>query len=130
MWRLWVILSTLIFSCLFQLFKNVDAAGGTYVPPEYGHGFPFSDMVLSPENYVFALFEHLNAFLISIVIFKMENKYVIAMLTYCTIQFFDLADHLLTYSTPWFDGPPTFNHLKVAIFGLSMIFEKYGRSHS
>lgn len=129
MWRLWIILATLIFSCLYQLFPNLEAIGAPYVPPENGWEFPFSDMKLSPENWVFYLFQHVNPFLISVILLVVEKRYRIAMLTYAIIQFIDLVDHVLTYSTPWFDGPPTFNHLKVGIFGLSMLFEKYGHNN-
>lgn len=128
MWKLWVILATLVLGCVYQLFPNLEAIGEPYTPPENGWGFPFSDMKLSPENWVFYLFQHVNPFLIAVVLFATEKKYLVAMLTYAAIQFVDLADHLLTFSEPWFDGPPTFNHIKVGIFGLSMLFEKkYGR---
>lgn len=112
---------------MYQLFPNLEAIGEPYEPPENGWGFPFGDMKLSPENWVFYLFQHVNPFLIAYVLFRVEPKYHYAMLTYVIIQFVDLVDHLLTFSTPWFDGPPTFNHLKVGIFGLSMLYEKYGR---
>lgn len=127
MWRLWLILSTLVFSCLYQFFPNTEAIGGVYELPANGWGFPFSDMKLSPENYVFAFFEHFNPFVISVILFSVWKKYRVAMVTYVCIEFTDLVDHVLTYSEPWFNGPPTFNHLKVLFFGASIIYEKYGR---
>lgn len=127
MWRLWLILSTLVFSCLFPFFPNTEAIGGVYELPANGWGFPFSDMKLSPENYVFGFFEHLNQFLISLVLFSVWKQYKVAMTVYVLIQFIDFADHVLTYSEPWFDGHPTFNELKVGIFGLSILYEKYGK---
>lgn len=127
MWRLWIIEATLVFSCLFQFFPNTEAIGGVYELPENGWGFPLSTMKLSPENYVFAFFEHLNPFLIAIVLYSVWPQYRIAMTIYVIIQGADLLDHVLTYSEPWFNGPPTFNHLKVLIFGLSMYQERHGR---
>jgi hypothetical protein len=110
---LWV---TLVFSTLFLLF-NIEG--------EYSY-FPFSEMNLNPQLYVYYLFEHVNQILVPVGVY-LARKHTRALIVFVCIQFIDAIDYTLFYSNPWFDGPPTFNHLKVGVFGLTILYERYGR---
>lgn len=128
MGRLLLMLGYLIGSTLYQFFPNYEAANiCDYKNPENGWGFLFSDMVLSPQNWVYAFFQHVGEIILSGVILYSWNAYRVALWTFFLLHVVDTLDYCLTYSNPWFNGPPSFNHIKVLLFGLSIIFEKYGR---
>jgi len=111
-----ILWATLAFSTLFLLFSS-----------EGSHSyFPFSDMLLNPQNYVYFLFEHVNQVLVPIGVY-LARKYVLALLVFVGLHLIDTADYLLTYSTPWFNIPLTMNTIKVSIFGLTILYEKYGK---
>ena len=111
-----ILWATLAFSTLFLLFSTDG---------QYSY-FPFSDMVLNPQNYVYFLFEHINQILVPIGVY-LGRKYVFALLVFVGLHFIDTVDYLVTYSTPWFTIPLTMNTIKVGIFGLTILYEKYGR---
>lgn len=111
-----ILWATLVFSTLFLLFSSEGA---------YSY-FPFSDMVLNPQSYVYFLVDHINEILIPIGVY-LARKHTRALIVFVCIQFIDAIDYTLFYANPWFDGPPTFNHLKVGIFGLTILYERYGR---
>lgn len=126
--RLLLLLGYLILSVLYQFFPNyAQAQICDYKNPENGWGFPFSDMTLSPEMWVYAFCQHIGEIILSGVILYSWNAYRVALWTFFLLHVADTLDFCLTYSNPWFNGPPTFNHIKVLLFGLSIIFEKYGR---
>lgn len=93
-------------------------------------GFPFSDMVLTTETWFYFLFEHLIVLMLSVVIFMGSEKYKVAIFTFLVISLIDTVDYCLTYGGPWWNGPPTWNHIKVFLFGTSILYEKYGLSRN
>ena len=118
----------LIGSTLYQLFPNYEQAGiCDYKNPENGWGFPLSGMILSPQNWAFAFFQHVQEIILAGIILYSWKEYRISLWTFFLLHVADTIDYCLTYSTPWFEGPPTFNHMKIAIFGLTILFEKYGK---
>lgn len=115
MGRLLLILSTLIFSTLF-LFYN----------PQGEIGFVFSDYKVPIQTYYYFLFEHLILVILAYVIFTLEPRYKISAMTFIAIQIVDTFDYILTYGEPWFDSKVfTWNTIKVCVFGLAIIFERY-----
>lgn len=109
-----LLLTTLLFSTLFLF----------YVPT--GRiGFLFSDVVLNADTYVYFLFEHIILIILAWVIYSLTNDKIIFL--YLVIQIIDTFDYILNYGEPWFAGPFTWNTIKVGIFGIAILYEKYGR---
>ena len=113
--RLLLLLTTLVFSVLFLFFK-----------PTGEIGFPYSDMVLSGENYFFYLFEHLGPVLLAVVILELEPRYRIAVTVFLVIQIIDTLDYILFYGERWTPYLPTWNVLKVGIMGLAIFIDMRG----
>ena len=88
-------------------------------------GFPFSDMVLNADTYVYFLFEHIILIILSWIIYDRTKDNIV--LLYLIIQMLDTLDYLLTYGEPWFGTILTWNTIKVGIFGIAILYEKYGR---
>ena len=88
-------------------------------------GFPFSDMVLNADTYVYFLFEHIILIILSWIIYDRTKDNIV--LLYLIIQMLDTLDYLLTYGEPWFRTILTWNTIKVGIFGIAILYEKYGR---
>jgi hypothetical protein len=110
--RLILLLTSLAFSVLFML-----------INPTGQIGFPFSDMVLSSENYFYYLFEHLVPVLLSVVILELEPKYRLAVTVFLIIQIIDTLDYVLFYGERWTPYLPTWNVLKVGIMGLTIFID-------
>lgn len=110
-----ILLASLAFSTLFLLFSSEG---------QYSY-FPFSGVLLNPQSYVYFLFEHINAVLVPIGVY-LARRYKRALIIFVCIQAIDTIDYTLFYANPWFDGPPTFNHVKVFVFGLTILYERYG----
>ena len=111
-----ILWASLVFSTLFLLFSSEG---------EYSY-FPFSDMLLNPQSYVYFLFEHVNDILVPVGVFLARQR-TKALIIFVCIQSVDLLDYVLIYAEPWFDNLITYNTLKVAIFGGAIIYEKYGK---
>lgn len=110
-----LLLITLVFSTLFLF----------YVPTGK-MGFAFSDMVLNADTYVYFLFEHIILIILSWIIYDATKDKIV--LLYFLIQVIDTFDYILTYGEPWFDSSIlTWNTIKVGIFGVAILYEKYGR---
>lgn len=89
-------------------------------------GFLFSDMFLSKKQWVFSFMEHLIRFVLAIVILIGSKQYRLALWTFVCIEFVEIIDYILTYGEPWFDSKVfTWNTIKVGIFGLTILYEKY-----
>lgn len=117
MGRLFLILSTLIFSTLFLFFN-----------PQGEMGFLFSDYKVPIQTYYYFLFEHLILVILAYIIFELEPRYKIAAMTFIVIQVIDTTDYILNYGEPWFDNKVfTWNTIKVGLFSIAMVYEKYGR---
>lgn len=112
-----LMLSTLVFSTLF-LYYNA--------PGEIG--FPFSDMVIPAQTWIYFLFEHLILIILSLVIYDLTREYKMSALVFVLIQVIDTVDYCLTYGEPWFDSRVfTWNTIKVGIMSISILYEKHGQ---
>lgn len=114
--KLFLLWLTLIFSILFLFYQPTGEVG-----------FPFDDMKLSAQNYIYFLFEKLIVLILAFVIMTDAKEYRFALRIFWCIAVIDLFDYILFYANPWFDFPLTWNVIKVAIFGVSILYEKYGR---
>lgn len=89
-------------------------------------GFPFSDMVLNADTYVYFLFEHIILITLAWCLYSVTGDKII--LLYFIIQTIDTVDYCLTYGEPWFDSKVfTWNTIKVGMFGLAILYE-HGRN--
>ena len=83
-------------------------------------------MLLNPQSYVYFLFDHVNEVLVPIGVYLARN-YLRALIIFVGISVIDTVDYALTYGEPWVEGVITWNTLKVGIFGLTVLYEKYGK---
>lgn len=114
--RLLLMLVTLLFGGLFLFYK-----------PEGEIGFPFDTMVLSTQTYFYFFFEKIIVFILAAVICMEESKqYQIAKLTFIIITMVDFLDYLLFYGNMRL-GLLTWNVGRIGIFGLAILYEKYGK---
>ena len=89
-------------------------------------GFPFSDMKLNADTYVYFLFEHVILIILAWIIWDITKDKIVSI--YLVIQIIDLFDYILNYGEPWFDTSiVTYNTIKVCIFGVAILYEKYGK---
>lgn len=109
-------LATLSFSVVFM-----------FLPKEGQIGFPYSQMILTPETWFYFFFEHVIVLILAVVIYLSSEKYKVALMTFVIISLVDTVDYCLTYGEPWWSGPPTWNHIKVFLFGTSIAYERYGK---
>lgn len=117
MTRLVLLLTTLAFSVLFM-----------FVQPDGEIGFLFSDIVLPADLWFYYFMEHFIRVILVFVIFDMATEYKTAFTIFFIIQMIELLDYVLTYGEPWFDSKVfTWNTIKVGLFSLSILYEKYGR---
>lgn len=105
---------TLAFSTLFLFYVPTGKVG-----------FPFSDMILNADTYVYFLFEHVILIILAWVIYDVTKEMI--TLLYLIIQVVDTLDYILNYAEPWFDSIITYNTIKVGLFGIAILYEKYGR---
>jgi len=111
-----ILWATLVFSTLFLLFNS-----------EGQHSyFPFSEMLLNPQSYVYFLFDHINEILVPIGVYLARN-YLRALIVFIVISLIDTIDYVLTYGEPWFDSKVSWNTIKVGLFGGAILYEKYGK---
>lgn len=110
-----LLLTTLIFSTLFLFYVPTGKVG-----------FLFSDVILNTDTYVYFLFEHLILVILAVCVYLATKDKLVLM--YLILQGIDTIDYVLTYGEPWFDSKVfTWNTIKVCVFGLAMIYDKYGR---
>lgn len=110
--RMLILFSTLAFSILF-LFYETDRMWG----------FPFSKQVINAESWIYFFSEHFILVLLAFVIWQLEPEYKRVALVFLLIQIVDCVDYCLTYGERWTPHLPSWNILKVAIFGLSIVME-------
>lgn len=90
-------------------------------------GFLFSDVVLSYKQWVYSLMEHVVRLIMAIAILVGASQYRTALKVFVLIEFIEILDYVLTYGEPWFDSKIfTWNTIKVGMFGMAMLYEKYG----
>lgn len=111
MTRLIIMFVTLLFSILF-IFYN----------PQGQIGFLFSKMVLTPELWFYYFFEHMVLVLLAIVILDLEPKYKFAAIVFLCIQIIDTIDYVLTYGERWNKYLPSWNLIKCAVYGGTVIY--------
>lgn len=109
-----ILFTTLAFSVVF-LFFNMNGE----------MGFPFSDMVLTVETWFYFLFEHIIVLLLAIVILELEHEFKLSARVFVWIQALDTVDYCLTYGESWSNYMPSFNIMKVTVFGIVMLFDWY-----
>jgi hypothetical protein len=92
--------------------------------------FPFSDVLITPESYLWILFGHIGVVLLALVIMELEPSYIWCARVLLVIEIIDTLNFVLTYSTdfltapiPFLDIPLTFNIIKVTVFGLALVIE-------
>lgn len=112
----WILLVTLVFSALFLFIPATE-------PRDF---FPFSEVTISMDTWFYFLFEHVGLLLLAACLFLPKESKVI-LVTYLVIQLIDTFDYILFYGEPWSNLIPTWNVLKVIMFGSAMVYEKYGR---
>ena len=116
--KLLLLMSCLVFSPLFLFIPVTE-------PRDF---YPFSEQMVSMDTWFYFLFEHLIALILSVVILIESQTYRTAIKVFVFIQVIDTVDYFLCYGEPWFDNVPlSWNIVKVALFGISIIYEKYAR---
>ena len=86
--------------------------------------FPFSDMKLTGQTYLYFLFEKLILIVLSYLIVTNENTYKGEVEIFFWLMVVDLFDYLFTYNSIWFHVgllPFSMNILKVIIFGVVIL---------
>ena len=110
-----LLLITLVFSTLFLFYVPTGKVG-----------FPFSDMLLNADTYIYFLFEHVILIILAWIIYDLTKDKIVFL--YLIIQLIDTFDYILNYGEPWFGNSIfTYNTIKVGIFGVAILYEKYGR---
>lgn len=112
----WLLFGTLMFSTAF-LFIPVT---------EVREFFPFSEVTIAMDTWFYFLFEHLNVLILGISLLlprKREDEIYIKV--YIFIQVIDTLDYLLFYGEQWTVYIPTWNLLKVSLFGLTIVHQSW-----
>jgi hypothetical protein len=110
---------------LMLLFTTV-ALGVTFLfipvtePREF---FPFSAVQLSMDTWFYFLFEKVIVLIMSVVILNQSTDHRPALWVFVSIQGVEILDYLLFYGEPWSPNIPSWNILKVALFGLAIVME-------
>lgn len=112
--RLFIILFTLSCSTFFL-----------FVPTEGEIGFLLSDIKLAPDTYVWMLCEHLVIVGLAVVIVLQERTYFKSAFVFLGLQMIDTIGWIIAYDDPLKDLPFTFNEVKIVIFFLAIVNEKY-----
>lgn len=108
--RLFILLLTLSLSVVFLFFSKTKRIG-----------FPFSDVILSLDTWVWMFSEHLVIVGLSVVLFLQERVYRKAIAVFLGLQLVDTIGWLLFYDDPLKDWPFTFNEVKIVIFLLAIV---------
>lgn len=90
--------------------------------------FPFSDMKLTSETYFFFLLEQLQFVFLAMVIVELEPQFPITARVFLALMIADCVNYILTYSS-FHVYSITFNHIKILLFGTSLLYERHGRSN-
>lgn len=92
-------------------------------------GFMFSNEVLSYKQYAHDILEHLIRVVLALAILTDARQYRTALKVFVLIEIGEVLDYVLTYGEPWFDSKIfTWNTIKVGMFILAMIYEKWIKS--
>lgn len=85
--------------------------------------FPFSTVQLSMDTWFYFLFEKVIVLILAIVILNDTTVHRGALWIFVIIQCVEIIDYLLFYGEPWSKNIPSWNILKVVIFGLAIAVE-------
>lgn len=85
--------------------------------------FLFSDVKLSMDTWFYFLFEKLIVLILAIVMLSEDTDHRRALWVFFGIQVVEVLDYVLCYGEPWTPYIPSWNILKVAIFGLAIVME-------
>lgn len=88
--------------------------------------FPYSDMKVTPEWYIYYLLESVIIIIFAIHLRLESDEYKLYTTTFLILQIIELVDFVLTYNMTWFfikEAPITFNVIKVFIFGSLLAYE-------
>ena len=80
--------------------------------------FPFSEVRISMDTWFYFLFEKIIVLILAVVILNDTPVYRMALWIFVCIQVVEVFDYLLFYGEPWSPYIPSWNILKVVIFGL------------
>jgi hypothetical protein len=114
--RLILLWTTLAFSTLFLFFHKDGEIG-----------FPFDPMKLHADTYIYFLFEKLIVVILAVVILLSSSTYKTALKIFVAIACIDVIDYVLFYGNMKLTNVVSWNTIKVGIFGLTILYEKYGR---
>lgn len=90
----------------------------------YGEmGFPFSDVVMPAENWFYYLFEHLILVLLALALVSDATEYKFSLWTFVGIEIADTIDYVLFYGEPWLPYFPTWNIIKIVLFGMAVAYD-------
>lgn len=108
--KLLLLYSTIVVSLLFLLVPNNDVLVG----------YPFSDMVVSLDYYIYSIFEKFVLIVLAFVVANEATEHRDALNIFLWLMIADAVDYLLSYSSIWFHigaFPVSMNVLKSVIFG-------------
>lgn len=113
--RIVILFMSLILSVVYLLFPNTGEVH-----------FPFIDMVITVQMWVWMFAEHVAAgsILIAVYVLITEKKYRLCAWTFFAIHVVDTIDFALTYSEPWGTNKVvTFNTMKCVVFLIAMVLD-------
>lgn len=120
--KLFLLYATFLVTLLFLVVPDNDVT----------IGYPFSDMRVSLEFYIYSLAEKLGILIFIYIIAKESTAYREAIWIFLWLSVLDLVDFLLNYSEVWFylDGfPVSMNVVKCVIFGIVILNEIWKKSY-
>jgi hypothetical protein len=88
--------------------------------------FPFADMKVTPEWYVYYLIESLIIIIFAGYLVVESKDFKTVAVVFLILQTIELIDFVLTYNMAWFEYrgyPITYNVIKVLVFILVLIYE-------
>lgn len=90
--------------------------------------YPFSDVEITRDTYVYFLVEHLILVIFALDRLAISQKFRTALIIFVWIQVIDTFDYTLFYGQTWFyieSFPVSWNILKVVIFVLAIMNEVF-----
>lgn len=94
-----------------------------YPPKDF---FPFSDMKVTPEWYVYYLLESLIIVIFAGYLVSESTEHKTITIVFLILQIGELIDFVLTYNMTWFTAygyPATYNVVKFFVFILVITYE-------
>lgn len=114
--KLLLLYSTILVSLVFLLVPDNDVT----------MSYPFSDMVVSVEYYIYSVFEKGVMIILAYIIAHEATEYQEALSIFFWLMVLDLLDLILSYNSVWFrvgNFPVSMNIVKAFVFGGVIINE-------